>query len=84
MDSNKEHQKEYWITFLKFGLPIVLGIIALITSTLLDMADVFPYTPSLVFKILNGIFIAVIIVFGFIWSQMEKKLKSEFKKTAEE
>ena len=84
MDSNKEHQKEYRITFLKFGLPIVLGIIALISSTLIDMADVFPNTPSLVFKILNGIFIAVIIVFGFIWSQMEKKLKSEFKKTAEE
>jgi len=77
MDSKEDHQKKYWITFLKFGLPIVLGIIALVTSTLLDMTDVFPYAPSLVFKILNGIFIAVIVVFGFIWSQQEKKMQTE-------
>ncbi len=80
MDSKKEHQKELFIMWLKFGTPIIVGIIILVTSSLLKLSDAFPDTPLLVFKILNGCSILLILIFGVIWSQAEKNMQKEQKK----
>ena len=78
MGTKKEIEHELKKNSLLFYSLIGLGIITLITSTLLQTTDVFPSTPSLVFKIINGCSIAFILVIGVIWSQLEKKIESKF------
>lgn len=79
MDLKKEHQKEISMMWLKFGTPIIVGIVVLVTSSLIKLSDAFPDTPLLVFKILNGCSILLILIFGIIWSQAEKNMQKKKK-----
>ena len=81
MDSKKDFENEFWIMTLIWGTPAILGIIGLIISTILSLMEVFPTTPSIVFQIINGISIALIIIFGIIWSQKNKKLQEKYRES---
>ena len=81
MSSQEEFNKERVKIALKWGFPVVIGVIGLITSTLLVLADIFPSTPQYVFKIVNGISIGLIVGFGFIWFKMEQKLQDRYGKS---
>ncbi len=78
MNSKKDFNHELWIMTLIWGSPAILGLIGLITSTLFDLLELFPTTPSIVFQIINGISIALIIIFGIIWSRKNKKLQEKY------
>jgi hypothetical protein len=84
MGPQEDFQKERIKIALKWGFPVVIGVITLIISTLLDLSDVLPNTPQQVFQILNGVSIALIVVFGIIWYQMEKKLQDRYGKSQDE
>jgi hypothetical protein len=84
MGSQEEFNRERMKIALKWGFPVVIGGISLLISTLLDLSDVFPSTPQYVFRIINGISIALIVIFGFIWFQIEQKVQETYAKSQNE
>lgn len=75
MDTNSEVKINSKKISVLFGVLVAVGIVTLVTSTLLQLADVFPNTPSLVFKLINGFSIGFVIVCGFAWSIFDKKVQ---------
>ena len=84
MGSKKDYEKELWLNTLKWGSPTALGVLGLITSTFLDLTGVLPSTPSYIFRIINGISIALIVIFGFIWLSLNKKVQEKYEKSTKE